>query len=496
MTSFVEFGHFILLLAFLSASWGCILPAIGLWKNNPALIQTAKASAIANFMLLLAAFGILVHAFISSDFSVALVVGNSHSLKPLLYKIAGTWGNHEGSLLLWTLILSLYGFALSRTKQHDYTLTALTVQNGLIFLFLALSIFTSNPFARVFPPPVNGNDLNPLLQDPALAFHPPLLYTGYVGYSLVFALAIAGLLKNRIDQNWAKIVRPWAMVAWIALTAGLALGSWWAYYELGWGGWWFWDPVENAALLPWLTGTALMHSIIVLDKRGHLPNWTVLLALLCFALSLLGTFLVRSGVITSVHSFASDPARGLFILGILVLTLGSSLLLYAFKKPQTDPDIQLNFFSREGALIVNNLLLVSGMVTVLIGTLYPLLLDSLTGTLISVGPPYFTLTFVPLMLPMLVLMAMGPYVAWGQYNLKALWKRIENFSLLTACIIVAILWWKNELSLWSMFCFGLGVWIIASSLAYWWERAQGRFKNLFPQPASVFAVTLGHLGLG
>jgi cytochrome c-type biogenesis protein CcmF len=496
LPTYIEFGHFSLIVALLMAVCGTLIPFYGQVKQLPALQAVAVPAMRIVATLLTLSFSILIYAFVISDFSVALVVQNSHSLKPLLYKIAGTWGNHEGSLLLWIWVLSLYGLALSCGKQNDMTQKALPVQNGLIVMFLCLLIFTSNPFMRVFPPALNGHDLNPLLQDPALAFHPPMLYAGYVGYSVIFALAIAGLWTRRIDQNWASYVRPWAMTAWIFLTAGLALGSWWAYYELGWGGWWFWDPVENAALLPWLTGTALMHSVIVLEKRNHLPNWTVLLALLCFALSLLGTFLVRSGVITSVHAFASDPTRGLFILMILMVTLGGSLCFYAMRKPQQDIVQPMMLFSREGALTLNNMILIAGMVTVLIGTLYPLVLDSLTGTLISVGPPYYALTFVPLMIPMLCLMAMAPFVAWGRYSWASLWARIETFSLITAACVVALLWWKTDLALWSIICFAAGLWVLVSALAYWWERAQSSWRNLFPQPLTVWAVVLGHAGLG
>jgi cytochrome c-type biogenesis protein CcmF len=495
--SFIEFGHFSLLLALVISLCGVVIPAYGFIRRDIALQNMAFSAMRLTGLLLSLSFLILIYAFVTSDFSVALVVANSHSLKPLLYKIAGTWGNHEGSLLLWIWLIALYGVFLSRNKHDPHRALAVTIQQGLIVQFLLLLVLTSNPFTRVFPPALNGNDLNPLLQDPALAFHPPLLYAGYVGYSVVFALAMAGLWRNQINQAWAKMVRPWAMIAWLALTAGLALGSWWAYYELGWGGWWFWDPVENAALLPWLTGTALMHSIIVLERRGHLPNWTVLLAILCFTLSLLGTFLVRSGVITSVHAFASDPTRGVFILVILAVILGSALLVYGLKKPHTLHDAPaLQLFSREGALTINNMILIAGMVTVMIGTLYPLVLDALTGILISVGPPYYALTFVPLMIPMLCLMAMSPFIAWGQYQFSFLWKRIETFSLITAAIMVGLLWWKTDLSLWSMLCFAAGLWVVISALAYWFERAQYKIRNLFPQPLTVWALVLGHLGLG
>lgn len=496
--SLIETGHFALLLAWLNALMGVALPLVFYRTKNCLLVPAAVVRS--NFILITVSFLTLVYAFVTSDFSVALVVANSHSLKPLLFKVAGAWGNHEGSLLLWILILSLYGFIFTFTKNgnisENFKQGTCFVQNGLMFLFLGLSLFTSNPFQRVFPPAFEGNDLNPLLQDVALAFHPPLLYVGYVGYSLVFALAIAGLWQRRIDRSWARLLRPWALTAWVFLTAGLTLGSWWAYYELGWGGWWFWDPVENAALLPWLTGTALFHSLIVLERREHLPNWTVLLAIICFSLSLLGTFLVRSGVITSVHAFASDPTRGLFILGMLAFIICGSLLLYALRRPATFNDDELPLISRETALIINNLFLIAGMVTVLVGTLYPYILDTLTGTLISVGPPYFALTFVPLMLPLMALMAIGPFMIWGQTPLIILWKRIRLFTLATIFIVLLILQNKNHVSIMSVAGLIAGVWIITSSLTYWWERAQHRPSQLLRQPLNVWGIVLGHLGLG
>jgi cytochrome c-type biogenesis protein CcmF len=369
------------------------------------------------------AFGALVTSFVTSDFSVALVAAHSHSTKPLIYKISGTWGNHEGSLLLWILILVLFGAMLAiRGREMDFGLKVrtLAVQAMVTAGFLAFCLFTSNPFARLDEAPLDGRGLNPILQDPGLALHPPTLYVGYVGLSLAFAFAVAGLIEGRIDRAWARHVRPWVSAAWCALTAGIALGSWWAYYELGWGGWWFWDPVENASLMPWLAATALLHSTIVVEQRDRLKSWTVLLAILAFSLSLVGTFIVRSGLLTSVHSFASDPARGVFILGILLAAIGVPLLLFAIRGPQISTREDYVLISRESGLILNNFLLTAATVVVLVGTFYPLALEMVTGARITVGPPYFDATFNPIMAALVAAMALGPLLVWRRGTLPSL----------------------------------------------------------------------------
>ena len=410
-----EFGHFALISAFVLSLIQSLVPLVGTVRHNMQLMLVGPAAAISAAVACVIAFGALVTSFIRSDFSVALVANHSHSAKPLIYKISGTWGNHEGSLLLWILILVIYGAVLALSGRTMPTLLKariLAVQGMISSGFLAFSLFTSNPFTRLANAPIDGKGLNPILQDPGLAIHPPMLYLGYVGLSIAFAFAVAGLIGGDVDRLWAKWMRPWILAAWCALTLGIALGSWWAYYELGWGGWWFWDPVENASLMPWLAATALLHSAIVVEKRGQLKSWTVLLAILAFSLSLVGTFIVRSGLLTSVHSFASDPARGVFILGILLVAVGIPLLLYAWRGPQLMSVADFNLKSREGALIANNMLLVVATAIVLLGTFYPLGLEMITGARITVGPPYFDATFNPVMGILVVIMVIGPVMAW------------------------------------------------------------------------------------
>ena len=410
-----EFGHFALISAFVLSSIQSIVPLVGTARHNMQLMLVGPAAAISAAVACVIAFGALVTSFIRSDFSVALVANHSHSSKPLIYKISGTWGNHEGSLLLWILILVIYAAVLAmsgRTMPTSLKARILAVQGMITSGFLAFSLFTSNPFARLANAPIDGKGLNPILQDPGLAFHPPMLYLGYVGLSIAFAFAVAGLIGGDVDRLWAKWMRPWIMAAWCALTLGIALGSWWAYYELGWGGWWFWDPVENASLMPWLAATALLHSAIVAEKRGQLKSWTVLLAILAFSLSLVGTFIVRSGLLISVHSFASDPARGVFILSILLAAVGIPLLLFAWRGPKLMSIADFNLKSREGALIANNMLLVVATAIVLLGTFYPLGLEMITGARITVGPPYFDATFNPIMGILVLIMVIGPVMAW------------------------------------------------------------------------------------
>ncbi len=418
-----ELGHFALILAFVMSLCVAILPLVGLRAGFASL--TALAAPATLLMAGAVSFGFiaLVTAFVTSDFSVALVAAHSHSTKPMIYKISGTWGNHEGSLLLWILILVLFGGMLAmRGREMDFGLKVrtLAVQAMVTAGFLAFCLFTSNPFARLDEAPLDGRGLNPILQDPGLALHPPTLYVGYVGLSLAFAFAVAGLIEGRIDRAWARHVRPWISAAWCALTAGIALGSWWAYYELGWGGWWFWDPVENASLMPWLAATALLHSTIVVEQRDRLKSWTVLLAILAFSLSLVGTFIVRSGLLTSVHSFASDPARGVFILGILLAAIGVPLLLFAIRGPQLSSRDDHVLISRESGLILNNFLLTAATVVVLVGTFYPLALEMVTGARITVGPPYFDATFNPIMAALVLAMALGPLTAWRRGTLPSL----------------------------------------------------------------------------
>ena len=484
-----ELGHFALILALLVAIVQGTLP---LW-NRPAWQSLAVPAAHAQFLLVALAFSALEYAGLTDDFSVLSVFENSHTLKPVLYKIAGVWANHEGSLVLWVLILALFGALVARYGQLPLSLRARTLAiQGLIATgFLAFILFTSNPFIRLFPAPPNGNDLNPILQDPGLAVHPPCLYLGYVGFSIVFSFAVAALLEGRCDRAWARAVKPWCLLAWSALTIGIGLGSWWAYYTLGWGGWWFWDPVENASLMPWLAGTALLHSLAVLEKRETLKQWTLLLSILTFSLSLLGTFLVRSGVLTSVHAFANDPQRGLFILVLLVLAVGGSLAVYARRVSRLGQGRYFAPISREGAIIVNNLLLATATATVFIGTLYPLFVDESQGHTVSVGPPYFNMTFVPLMVPLLALLAVGPLLAWKRAEIRPVLQRLGLVALLalaTAVIVIRLCGIKPAMA---PIGFGLAAWAIGGALLIPCERR--RFLTLSRRE---LGMVLAHLGLG
>lgn len=410
-----EIGHYALVLALALALLQSALPVWGARARDAALMGLASPLALGQFALVAVSFAALTHAYVTSDFSLLNVIENSHSAKPLIYKISGVWGNHEGSLLLWVLILTLFGAlvaAFGRNLPDRLKADVLGVQGMIGVAFLLFVLLTSNPFTRVDPSPLEGQDLNPLLQDPGLAIHPPLLYVGYVGFSMAFSFAVAALIEGKVDAAWARWVRPWTLMAWLFLTLGIAMGSYWAYYELGWGGFWFWDPVENASLMPWLSGTALLHSAVVMEKRDALKVWTILLALLTFALSLLGTFLVRSGVLTSVHAFAVDPARGVAILIILAVFVGGSLALYAIRAPALKQGGIFAPVSREGALVLNNLFLTAATAAVFVGTLYPLALEAATGEKISVGPPFFNNTFGPLMLPIMLVMPFAPLLAW------------------------------------------------------------------------------------
>ncbi len=492
-----ELGHFALILALAVALVQGTLPLVGASRNDLRLMTLGRTAALTQAFLVLLAFGALTQAYVTSDFSVLNVVDNSHSAKPLLYKISGVWGNHEGSMLLWALILALFGAAVAifgANLPDTLRSRVLAVQALIGVGFLAFLLFTSNPFTRVFPAPPDGNGLNPLLQDPGLAFHPPLLYLGYVGFSVTYAFAIAALLEGRVDAAWARWVRPWALAAWCFLTLGIALGSWWAYYILGWGGFWFWDPVENASLMPWLAGTALLHSAIVVEKRDALKSWTVLLALLAFSLSLLGTFLVRSGVLTSVHAFAQDPARGLFILGFLLAVTGGGLALYAWRAPQLQGGGLFQPVSREGALILNNLLLCTLAATVLLGTLYPLFLDLLTGNKVSVGPPFFNATFVPLCAPLFAALCVGPFLGWKRAELwPALMRLRIAFVVSLAAILVAMTMIDSRSTL-AALAFGFGVWLIVGSLAALTDRV--RSGTLRTIPRSTLGMVISHAALG
>ncbi|MBM3571071.1 MAG: heme lyase CcmF/NrfE family subunit, partial [Alphaproteobacteria bacterium] len=436
----VEIGHFALALALAVALAQATLPLIGAQRGDGVWMALGQPLALAQFLCIAVAFAALTHAYVTSDFSVVNVARNSHSAKPMLYKLSGVWGNHEGSMLLWVLILALFGLFVALGGRHlPPTLRArvLAIQGAIGVGFLAFVLLTSNPFERIFPPPIDGNGLNPILQDPGLAFHPPFLYLGYVGFSVAFAFAVAALIEGRVDPAWARWVRPWTLAAWCALTIGIALGSYWAYYELGWGGWWFWDPVENASFMPWIAGTALLHSAAVVEKRDALKSWTILLAIIAFSLSLIGTFLVRSGVLTSVHAFATDPQRGTFILLLLVLAIGGSLTLYALRAPSLKLGGLFHPISREGGLVLNNLLLSTALATVFLGTLYPLFLDAVGGGKVSVGPPYFNATFVPIMVPLVATMSIGPLLAWKRGDLPGALARLK-FAFAAAVIAVIV----------------------------------------------------------
>ncbi len=447
-----ELGHLALILALLMAVVQAVFPLLGSWRRQEAWLALAKPAALAQAVFILLAYACLTYAFITHDFSVKYVAGTSHSSLPLLYRISGVWGAHEGSLLLWVTLLAVWTLAVSGFSRGMPPLMlarVLGVMGCVSVGFLLFLLVTSNPFERLLPAPLNGHSLNPLLQDPGLAFHPPMLYMGYVGFAVAFAFAIAAMLEGKLDAVWIRWVRPWTNVAWVFLTLGIALGSWWAYYELGWGGWWFWDPVENASLMPWLMGTALVHSLAVTEKRGAFKAWTLLLAISAFSLSLLGTFLVRSGVLTSVHAFANDPERGVFILAFLAAVVGVSLTLYAVKAHQMEGGQGFQALSRESGLLMNNVILTVMAASVLLGTLYPLVLDALAVGKISVGPPYFNAIIVPLGLLLAVLMLLGPLLRWRQDNLRQVGKSL----------LAALLWWRRKRSLsgWGMWLAHLGV---------------------------------------
>ena len=498
-----ELGHVALILALAMALAQSVLPLVGAQTGNVAWMSLARPSARGQFLFLVIAYGCLTHAFVTNDFSVALAANHSNSNLPLVFRITAVWGNHEGSILLWALILAGWTFAVSIfSRQLDQRMLArvLGVMGLISCGFLLFTLFTSNPFERLFPVPADGQDLNPLLQDAGMVIHPPMLYMGYVGFVVAFAFAVSALLSGRLDAAWARWSRPWTTVAWCFLTCGIALGSFWAYYELGWGGWWFWDPVENASFMPWLVGTALIHSLAVTEKRGGFKMWTALLAIMAFSLSLLGTFIVRSGVLSSVHAFASDPARGVFILGFLALVVGGSLALFAVRAPKVGLGGSFELISRESMLLANNVLLVVAAAAVLLGTLYPLVIDALGMGKLSVGPPYFDAVFVPLMTPALFLMGVGPLARWRQASVGDLARRLRwaiGVSVVSAVVaFVSLGKWTPMIGL----GLALAAWVGSTAVLNLVLRlrehpAPSLWKRLSVQPGSYFGMLLAHFGV-
>ncbi len=498
-----ELGHFALILAMLLALVLAAVPLYGAARDDATLMRLARPAAYGTFVLITIAYLFQAYSFAINDFSVLNVASHSNSKLPLAYRLAATWGSHEGSLLLWSLMLGGWMAAVARFSKHlPLVLVArvLALMGMIAIGFLLFMLVTSNPFERLLPAAAEGRDLNPLLQDPGMVFHPPMLYMGYVGFSVAFAFALAALLGGRLDATWARWSRPWTTLAWCFLTAGIALGSVWAYYELGWGGWWFWDPVENASFMPWLAGTALIHSLAVTEKRGAFRSWTVLLAIITFSLSLLGTFLVRSGVLTSVHAFATDPARGVFILGFLAVVIGSSLTLYAARAGQVGLGSNFAPVSREAFLLANNILLVVAMAAVLLGTLYPLFIDALGLGKLSVGPPYFDAVFYPLMIPVIFLMGLGPLVRWKQSSVAMLWRDTRLALGLALLAGLTLPWWMGRWSPWVASGLVLAFWVIATAALGLRDRLTHAGARAWParlaqQPLSWWGMQLGHLGV-
>ena len=496
-----ELGHFALIIALCIAVTLSIVPLVGATKGFDSWMLLARPAALAQFFFVSIAFLCLTYAFIINDFSVLYVANTSNSLQPLVYRITAVWGAHEGSLLMWSIILTLWTAAVavfSRKIPLDMVARILAVLGMVSVGFLLFILLTSNPFERVFPVPIDGRSLNPLLQDFGLIIHPPMLYMGYVGFSVAFAFAIAALMTGKLDSAWARWMRPWTNIAWLFLTMGIALGSWWAYYELGWGGWWFWDPVENASFMPWLVGTALIHTLSVTEKRGAFKSWTVLLAILAFSLSLLGTFLVRSGVLISVHAFASDPARGLFILIFLCLVVGGSLLLYMWRAPKIVSTGEFNLLSRESALLTNNILLVSICGTVLLGTLYPLVISALDLGKISVGPPYFNSVFVPLSFLLFIAMGIGPWLRWRKNDQKQLISRTVLLAITTiaSALLISLAWANFEWM--ALLGIAMGVWITLSTLLSINDRIKNRpqkMRAFMHINAAFWGMCLAHIGI-
>jgi cytochrome c-type biogenesis protein CcmF len=499
-----EIGNFSLMLALVLALMLGVLPIAGSMRGNRRLMALARPAARAQLAFIVIAFGCLVYTFVTNDFSVKYVAAHSNSLLPVQYRIAAVWGGHEGSLLLWMLMLGGWMLAVtlfSKRLPEEMLARVLGVMGLISVGFLSFTLFTSNPFERLLPAAMDGRDLNPLLQDPGMIFHPPLLYMGYVGFSVAFSFAIAALIGGKLDATWARWSRPWTTVAWMFLTLGIMLGSWWAYYELGWGGWWFWDPVENASFMPWLVGTALIHSLAVTEKRGAFKNWTVLLAIVAFSLSLLGTFLVRSGVLTSVHSFASDPARGLFILAFLSVVVGGSLVLFAWRAPKVGLGSGFGLISRESMLLLNNVLLVAAAGAVFLGTLYPLFLDALNMGKISVGPPYFEAVFAPIMAVAVFLMGIGPRTSWQQANLAKVFKQLLPWFIVSVALGLLV---PSLFGRWTapvVAGTSLGLWALLTSVAYLVSRVRGStsgsaWATLRSTPRSTYGMLLAHAGIG
>ncbi len=499
-----ELAQFALILAFVVALVQSVIPLIGAARRNPVWMSVAEPAALSQVILLGFAFVVLTRAFVLSDFSLAVVAANSHTDKPLLYKITGTWGNHEGSLLLWALILSLFGAAAALFGGNlPPTLRArvLAVQGSIGVAFLAFMLFTSNPFLRLTQPPLNGQGLNPLLQDPGLAFHPPFLYLGYVGLSMSFSFAVAALIEGRVDAAWGRWVRPWTLAAWLFLTVGIALGSWWAYYELGWGGFWFWDPVENASFMPWLISAALLHSAIVVEKREALKSWTVLLAILAFGFSIMGTFIVRSGVLTSVHAFATDPARGVFILGILAFFMGGALTLYALRAHALESRAVFSVISRESTLVVNNILLAVSAFVVFFGTMWPLAAEMFFGRKLTVGPPFFDAAFTPFMVMLALLLPVGTLLPWKRARLRRALRPLRGVALLA--IAGGGLVWALQTGRTALGPLGtaLALWVSLGAAMDLWQRTgrgdlAGRLGRLSRLPRADLGRVLGHGGFG
>lgn len=491
-----ELGQVFLSLALILSLVLATVPLYGAHKNKPELMRMAHTLVIGHFVFALAAYLALTAAFINHDFTVAYVATNSNLLLPWFYRVSAVWGGHEGSLLLWILMLAgwmVLVSVFSKNLPRDFVARVLSVMGMIAVGFLLFTLLTSNPFDRLLPGPLDGQDLNPLLQDPGMIFHPPLLYMGYVGFAVAFGFAIAGLLSGRVETQWVKWSRPWTLMAWAFLTVGIALGSWWAYYELGWGGWWFWDPVENASFIPWLIGTALIHSQAVTEKRGAFPAWTVLLAIAAFSMSLLGTFLVRSGVLTSVHAFANDPERGMFILGFMVVITGGALLLYALRAPRIMTGKGFDFMSKETMLLLNNVFFAVSAAMVLLGTLYPLIIDLMGWGQISVGPPYFGAMFILLMTPVVMLMPLGPFSRWGQ---DSLWRVVfPMLSTLAGALIaaVAIVAWLDVWSWRAVTGWMGGLWLIAGSAHFLFDRKK---QSRFALPRHQLGMALAHAGVG
>ncbi|WP_316159193.1 MULTISPECIES: heme lyase CcmF/NrfE family subunit [unclassified Bradyrhizobium] len=502
-----EAGSFALILALVVSLVQSIVPFAALRRQSAMIAGFVRHAALTQFLFVAIAFACLTSLFVHSDFSVQVVAANSHTLKPLLYKVSGVWGNHEGSMLLWVLILSLFGaaVALFGTNLPERLQSNVLGVHGMIGLgFLAFIVSTSNPFARLVDAPLEGNGLNPILQDPGLAFHPPFLYLGYVGFSMAFSFSVAALIEGKVDAGWARWVRPWVLAAWCFLTIGITLGSAWAYYTLGWGGWWFWDPVENASFMPWLAGTALLHSALVVERRSALQSWTILLGIVTFSLSLIGTFLVRSGVLTSVHAFAQDPSRGAFILALILVATGGALTLYAIRAPSLKHGALFAAVSRESGLVLNNVLLTAAVATVFLGTFYPLLVDMLGNDKISVGPPYYNLTFVPIMVPLLLAMVIGPVLKWKRDLLVAALQRLRLAGVLAAFVAVAILVATFGQRFLVAFFFGIAVWLVIGSLMVLAHRVRlGTTTPLATSlnlarttPLAVYGLVLAHAGMG